>query len=262
MQLEMIALEPQSDERPTPILFVHGMWCAAWCWNEHFMPYFAERGYTCFAPSLRGHGSSEGRERLLWTSLADYVADIDQAVEEIGMAPILIGHSMGGVIVQKALENIRSSAAILLASGPPKGLLAATLRTARRYPAVTAQAVLRLDLRHIISTRDRFRESLFSDRLSDDKLGEYHERMQAESFRAYLDMIGFDLPQPQKVRTPMLVLGAIEDRMIAQSEVIATAMAYHTSAEFFPAIGHAMMLDVGWETVAERMIAWLGTKGC
>jgi len=59
VNLETIKEEPVSDARSTPILFVHGMWHAAWCWAEHFLPYFAQHGYVSHALSLRGHGGSD-----------------------------------------------------------------------------------------------------------------------------------------------------------------------------------------------------------
>jgi hypothetical protein len=39
-----------------PILFVHGSFHSAWCFSEHFMPYFSQRGHDCYAISLRGTG--------------------------------------------------------------------------------------------------------------------------------------------------------------------------------------------------------------
>lgn len=96
VNLETIKEEPVSDVRSTPILFVHGMWHAAWCWSEHFLPYFARHGYVSHALTLRGHGGSEGWERLRWTSLAEYVSDVEQVVGHIGRPPVLVGHSMGG----------------------------------------------------------------------------------------------------------------------------------------------------------------------
>ena len=68
MNLETIKEELVSDAHPTPFLFVHGVWHAAWCWAEHFLPCFAQHGYISHALSLRGHGGNEGRERLRWTS--------------------------------------------------------------------------------------------------------------------------------------------------------------------------------------------------
>src|SRR5512145_2483916 len=104
IDMEMITQTPTTDARPTPILFVHGMFHAAWCWAENFLPFFAQHGYTAHALNLRGHGGSEGREHLRWTPLASYVADVAQAVEQMERPPILVGHSMGGFVVQKYLE--------------------------------------------------------------------------------------------------------------------------------------------------------------
>ncbi len=53
MHLEVIAREPKANAHPTPLLFVHGMWHAALCWPEHFLPYFAELGYKSYALSLQ-----------------------------------------------------------------------------------------------------------------------------------------------------------------------------------------------------------------
>ena len=46
MQLEVIARTPKGRARPTPLLFVHGAYGGAWEWDEHFLPYFAERGWV------------------------------------------------------------------------------------------------------------------------------------------------------------------------------------------------------------------------
>ena len=61
--------------------------------------------------------------------------------------------------------------------------------------------------------------------------------------------------------TPLLVLGADEDGAHTRKEVLATARAYRTQAEFFPDMGHNMMLEPGWTAVAERIDSWLGTRG-
>ena len=69
-------------------------------------------------------------------------------------------------------------------------------------------------------------------------------------------MMAFDLPRPKRVDTPVLVIGASDDRLITPGEVHATARAYNTQATFFPDMGHAMMLDVGWQAVADSILDW------
>ncbi len=74
-KLELLERRPAKPRLKTPVLFVHGAYTGAWCWEDYFLPYFAEQGIHAFAVSLRGHGRSEGRQMLAATSLADYVDD-------------------------------------------------------------------------------------------------------------------------------------------------------------------------------------------
>ena len=67
----MLARLPARPPKPTPLLFVHGAFTGAWCWDEHFLPFFAEAGYAAHAVSLSGHGRSRGRDRLDQLSIAD-----------------------------------------------------------------------------------------------------------------------------------------------------------------------------------------------
>jgi pimeloyl-ACP methyl ester carboxylesterase len=68
------------------------------------------------------------------------------------------------------------------------------------------------------------------------------------------------IPKPERVTSPMLVLGAKHDGTFTPREVRATARAYRTDAEIFPGMGHDLMLEPGWAAVAERIHVWLGTR--
>ncbi|MEJ2309307.1 MAG: alpha/beta fold hydrolase [Gammaproteobacteria bacterium] len=261
MNLEIIKEEPITNARPTPVLFVHGMWHAAWCWAEHFLPYFAEHGYVSHALSLRGHGDSERRERLRWTSLADYVSDVEQVVSQMERMPVLVGHSMGGMIVQKYLETNEAPAAVLLAAAPPQGVIPATWRVALRHPLAFMKANLTLSMFPMVSTPQLAREAFFSADMPEEKVRSYFSRLQDESYRSYLDMMALNLPRPERVQTPLLVLGAADDCLISPAEVDATARAYGTRAEVFPGMAHDMMLEAGWRAVADRILGWLNEQG-
>jgi pimeloyl-ACP methyl ester carboxylesterase len=115
------------------LVFVHGMSHGAWCWEERFIPYFQAKGYTCLAINLPGH-EQEGSSKAISYSLADYVQALKKLVDDLPEAPILIGHSMGGMIVQRYLKTGKAKKAILLASVPPSGVLRPSLRTLFRYP--------------------------------------------------------------------------------------------------------------------------------
>lgn len=257
MNLEVISREPRNNPRPTPILFVHGAWHGAWCWAEHFLPYFAEHGYASHALSLRGHGASEGRQRLRRARIADYVADVAQVARQLPLPPVLVGHSMGGLIVQKYLERYSSPAAVLLASVPVAGVLNATLRIARRHSLLFLKANLTLSLYPLISTPGLAREAFFSADIPEDRLDRYFANMQDESYLAFLDMLVFGLPKPSRVGTRLLVLGAASDTIFHPREIEATARAYNARAEIFSSVAHDMMLEAGWQSVADRILGWL-----
>jgi pimeloyl-ACP methyl ester carboxylesterase len=257
MRLEMISKYPVGSQHPTPILFVHGMFHGAWCWDVHFLDYFAHHGFAAHAVNLRGHGNSDGRARLRWARIADYVDDLANAVRQLPTAPILIGHSMGGFVIQKYLGDHDAPGAVLLSSPPPAGLLETALRIARRHPLAFARVNLTLSLLPVIATPRLAREAFFSADIPDEELLTYWKQMQDESYMALLDMVGLDQLEPAKVRTPLLVLGVARDNMLKPGEIEATARAYNTRAEIIPDVAHNSMLEQRWQSVAERILAWL-----
>jgi pimeloyl-ACP methyl ester carboxylesterase len=260
MKLEIVSKYPVETLHPTPLLFVHGTLHTASCWDVHFLDYFAEHGYAAHAVNLRGHGNSEGREKLRWTRIADFVEDIANTVAQLPRPPILIGHSMGGFILQKYLEDHDAPAAVLLSSPSPAGLLPTAIRTARRQPWAFAKISLTLSLLPLIATPQLVGEAFFSKDLPDEQLLEYWKQTQDDSFMAFLDMVFLDLPKPEKIKTPLLVLGAERDNMISHREIEATGRAYNTRAQIIPDVAHNSMLETRWQSVADRIIAWLNER--
>ena len=257
MKLEVISKYPVDHQHPTPLLFIHGTFHGASCWNVHFLDYFAEHGYASHAVNLRGHGNSEGQENLRWTRIADFVVDVANTVEQLPSPPILIGHSMGGFIIQKYLEDHTAPAAVLLSSPSPAGLLPTAIKNARRHPLVFARVNLTLSLLPLIATPALVREAFFSQDVPEEKLQAYWRLTQDDSFMAFLDMVALDLPRPARVKTPLLILGAERDNMISPSEIEATARAYNTQAQMIPDVAHNSMLELRWQSVADRILTWL-----
>jgi pimeloyl-ACP methyl ester carboxylesterase len=109
--LEVIDKGSSAESHPVPLLFVHGAGLSAWCWDEHFLDFFADNGYRAIAPSLRGHGGSPVSKPLNKCIIANYVDDVRSVAATLPATPVLIGHSMGGFIVQKYLETGNAPAA-------------------------------------------------------------------------------------------------------------------------------------------------------
>lgn len=260
--LEVIDRAPPHESGKAPLLFVHGAWHGAWCWDEHFLDYFAAKGYRSVALSLRGHGKSAAPKSMRLCSIADFVADVASVAQDLPEPPIVIGHSLGGFVVQKYLESHAAPAAVLLASAPPSGITGFLLRRFKRHPWHTGAALARArSLRGVGGTPELARETFFSESAPDDEVRRYTALLDEEyALKIAIDMLWLNLPKPNLVTTPLLVLGADDDICFTQQEVRSTAAAYGTGVEFFPAMSHDMMLDPGWEPVAERIHAWLETR--
>lgn len=254
--LEVIDKGSVSESHPVPLLFVHGAWHAAWCWDEHFLDFFAERGYRALAVSLRGHGGSPTDKKLRDLSFTDFVEDVTAAADTLPTRPVIIGHSMGGVLVQLYLQARQAPAGVLMASMPPQGYLRSGMRWIRRHPWHFAKLTATGKSLPYVSTPELARERFFSPHTPESLVAHYAGRLQEESARAGLDGL-VKLPRPKRIHTPMLVLGAVDDGAVAQHEVRATARDYRTEAEFFPRMGHNMMLEPGWAQVAGRIDSWL-----
>ncbi|GAB3022145.1 alpha/beta hydrolase [Mycobacterium bourgelatii] len=260
--LEVIDKGRSTDEHPLPLLFVHGAWHAAWCWDEHFLDFFAARGYRAVALSLRGHGGSSGRERLRWNRIGDYVDDVAEVAAQLPKKPILVGHSMGGFVVQHYLERDGAPGAILLAPIPPNGVLRVTSYIATHHPVEFAQVNARLRLAPLVANPKIARALLFSDAVPDAQVNSYQQRLQDEGYLGFLDMLVLDLVKTHRVhQIPTLVLGAEHDKIVAQSQIQRTASTYGAEMTIFPGMGHDMMLEPGWRQVAERMDNWLSILG-
>jgi pimeloyl-ACP methyl ester carboxylesterase len=241
-----------------PLLFVHGGWHGAWCWEEYFLDFFADKGYRALAVSLRGHGNSPTPKPLRTCSLADYIDDVDSVAGSLPTSPVVIGHSMGGFVVQKYLESREAPAGVLLASIPPRGIFGFTMRLTRRHPWLSTMAIITGKSLRCFNTPELARESFFSVRVPGSDVARYAARLGEESRRVANDALMLNLPRPRRVITPLLVLGAECDNCFTPKEVRATARAYRTEAEIFPDMGHDMMLEPGWPAVAERIHEWLG----
>ena len=257
--LEVIDKGSTSQAHPVPLLFVHGGWHGAWCWDDHFLDFFADAGYRAVAVSLRGHGTSPTTKPLQHVSIADYLDDVRSVADDLGGAPVLIGHSLGGYVIQRYLEDRSAPAAVLVGSLPPSGVLGAALRVWRRRPQMTVKSWNDPTLVKFLSSAALARGYLFCADTPEAIVQSCWDRAGPESIRAAMKEPMFRRVETQRVTTPILVLGATHDGFVSTRAVRATARAYATTPEFFT-MGHNMMLEPGWRQVAERIGAWLDSR--
>lgn len=256
MRLEVVSIEPDTGARRHPLVFVHGAWLGGWSW-ERFLPWFAARGWQCHAVDLRGHGGSPNDRSLRFTRISHYVEDLASVVDALTRDPILIGHSMGGLVVQRFLEEHDLPRALLLAPIPVGGVIRAALRTARHHPLAFAAVNARWNLGALVRSRRVARDILFAVDTPEVELDEHLARLQDESYLAFLEMLLTVRPRPQLVHTPVAIIAGSADRLIGLDELRRTAGAYGVELKVIEGAAHNLMLDPRWEQVAEVMAAEL-----
>ncbi|WEV53892.1 alpha/beta hydrolase [Leuconostocaceae bacterium ESL0723] len=110
------------------ILFVHGYMNTGQVWQD-WQKYFKAAGYDTLAPSwpyldgevaeLRAHPNP----KLGTVNFENVVAHYRKIIQGLDQPPILVGHSLGGVVVQKLLSEGLAQAAVCVNSGPPQGIV-------------------------------------------------------------------------------------------------------------------------------------------
>ncbi len=257
--LELRSRKPARATRKPPLLFVHGGYCDAWCWEPYFLPWFAEHGYPAHALSLRGHGTSSGAETLFIAGLDDYVADVERIAADLGAPPVLIGHSMGAAVLERMMATRPIRGAALLAPVPPTGLMPVAARLATSHVAFGPH-MLGLDPTRLSSdVLTALRPFYFSDRVAPAILAEAMRHLNSESARALFDLsMRLHWAEPQ-ASSPAFVMGVTGDRIATPDDVRATARHHRVDATVLPGMAHMLMLEPGWKDAATHLAAWIAS---
>ena len=130
-----------------------------------------------------------------------------------------------------------------------------------RHPWPFLKAHLLLNPWYMVEKPELMHDAFFSPQAPAEEIARHFMRLQPESFRTELETMALNLPRPDKVKTPLLVLAAANDRVFSLAEEQATARAYGIEAEIFPDMAHDMMLESNWQQVADRILGWLQEHG-
>ena len=110
----------------TPIIMVHGAFCGGWTFDA-FRQSFEARGHPCLTPNLRGH---EAGGRPAGASMSHYADDLAELVRSQAKPPVLIGHSLGGLVAQMTAARVSVAGLVLLAPSAPWGIQGGTMEEA------------------------------------------------------------------------------------------------------------------------------------
>ncbi len=232
------------------LLFVHG----AFSCPLQLLPLLdacSEAGFNCYAFPLRGHATGE---RVNGAGIAEYVMDVLAMIRQLGgEPPILIGHSMGGLVTLKVAETGNARAVVLVSAAPPAPVMA----TWHSLPAF-----LRLLPRVLLGAPiDPPREILRRVALNrvDPALHQpILDTFVPESGAALRDiMLGLVKVTPGKVRVPLLYLIGARDRLVPAWQMRSAAKRLGATVHEYPEGGHSLFVEQHGDEVRRRMIGWL-----
>ena len=253
-----------SDDAKPPVLLLTGTNAAEWT-MERVRASFEAAGYPCHSLTYRYHDLPTGAERdskLTGLSIADYVEDARRAIQEIGAAPVVVGHSLGGVIAQLLAAEGAISAGILLNSSVMNGVLATTAGE-RDLGKLFISAGAFWD--HALGQDLELLATYGLNTLPDALQRDIHARLGTESGRVLFEFVFwmFDAHQttlvdPARVTCPLLFVSGTEDKAVATETARAMAGRYET-AEFLTVDGacHYLQFDDTWPETARKVLDWL-----
>ncbi|KAM7277976.1 hypothetical protein ACFE04_005110 [Oxalis oulophora] len=264
--------DDDKNEKP-PLVFVHGSYHAAWCWAEHWLPFFSASGFDCYALSLLGQGESDDPAGSVAGSLQTHAGDIaDFVMQKLGVPPVLIGHSFGGLIVQCYLANAELSeegnsypkvkGAVFICSVPPSGNSGLVWRYLLSKPFAAFKVTYSLAAKAFQTSLSLCKETFFSSRMEDHLVLRYQGLIKESSRMPLFDLrkLNASLPVPKpKSSVEVLVVGAKEDFILDEEGFAETARFYGVDAICLEGVAHDMMLDSSWEKGADAILSWLNS---
>lgn len=242
---------------------IHGAFCAAWAfdgWRERF----AKEGYRVHTPTLRHHDSGlKPPAALARTSMLDYVSDIDRLIDALDSPPILVGHSLGGLLAQMLAARRAIEALVLLAPSAPWGMTPST-----PFEFMSAQALylaggfwsMSLMPRHWIAAANALdllpaaeRDAVFARFVPESGLATF------EVMHWMFDMRRATHVDPRAVTCPILCFAGGRDRVNPPATVRRLARRYGGRARYeeFPNHSHWLIGEPGWEKIANGTVMWL-----
>jgi pimeloyl-ACP methyl ester carboxylesterase len=248
-----VEVRRQDIQKPYPILFIHGMWAGAWVWDQH-LEYFCRLGYHCYALNLRGRPGSRPVADLGKVSIHDYIEDACTVATALGN-PILVGHSMGGLLTQKLAELLAPPAVVTITSAPPRGIFAITT-----WPLFLAAVrhSLQIFLGRPIAHGKEEAIRLMFNRLPPQEQEQVLARSVPESGRLSFHIAVLGLPvNAAKVRCPFLLIGAGDDNITPPKTERKIARKYRADYREYPGFAHMIVLEPEWERIAADLADWL-----
>jgi len=250
----------------TPVVFVHGAFCGGWAFDAFREP-FEAAGFETHAPNLPHHERGADLEQLALCGLKDYAHAIAHYVHGLRAPPVLVGHSLGGLVVQLAAIHTKAAGLVLLAPSAPWGVPPTTLDEHGHQFGLT---LLGDYWRRPIPPDYRIARSTTLDRLSREDARRAFARFVPESGRAIREAVQWwsdhsmaSQAPVYRISAPVLGLAGGKDRVNPPSTVRRVIARFpNGQAHFheFPEMSHWLIGEPEAADVAKLTLQWLEAR--
>ncbi len=252
------------------ILFIHGMYMTPLCW-EKWVEYFQAKGYRCLAPAwpgrdqpmeaLRQSGRDSPLSQLTLNDILNHLTEIIQALNE---KPVLIGHSMGGLIVQLLVQRDLAAAGVAIDSAPPQGVITPSWSFLKsNWPHINPFAPQNEPVQMSLA---RFQYAFVNALPLAEQRAAYERYVVPESRRvpaqSLTGVAHIDFARPH---APLLLIAGSADHIIPAALNRSNYARYHhspsvTDFKEFAGRTHFIIGQANWEEVAASVQQWLSDK--
>lgn len=254
------------------VLLIHGTWGHGKEWAD-FGAELADRGYRVHAPSWPGHGHPKDidiwgtAQEVTKLGLLDYVDALADEARRMETPPVIVGHSVGGLLAQLVAARVPHRAAVLLGPAPAAGIFAFYPSQLMLWGGFIPQWVLGRPMYPVNKkTWDRYVCNAVDQRFSD----EFYANLCAESGRAYREMVFWPFDRKRasrvdydKVTGDVLVIAGSEDKCCVPAMCKATARRYGARADYVELEGsdHMMIGGPYMQATLRAFDEWAAAKG-
>ncbi|MFI6488872.1 alpha/beta hydrolase [Streptomyces sp. NPDC050564] len=257
----------------TPVVFIHGAWLHALSW-ESWAERFASRGFLAFTPGWPGEAATASQVRESPESLGGAGLDVlmdhyARIVRAFDVSPVIIGHSVGGLIAQRLIGANVGRAAVAIASAPINDVLLPSSPTRLWTPDQVDASD------HLVSLSPQQFHHVIANTVEAEESDGLFERYVVPTPRRLLADLGCGgAPRsPRAVadignagRGPLLLISGQEDRLVPDSATRAVYKQYGdstavTDLKQFADRAHSLVIDGGWRFVADYVLGWLDERG-
>lgn len=243
----------QSNDPRPPILFIHGAFGRP-SLLKPWTDFFGQAGFDCVAPALPGRDPSDD-EALHRCGIGAFFDSVLRVYDALAAPPVIIGHSMGGLLAQKLAAARDPRAVVLLASVPP-GILWPQLKPlphlAPLMPSILAG-------RPILPSPRTMREVPLCTLPSaeQDALIPLLVRDSGKVYREMLIGAPVTRVNASDVTCPVLCVSAGEDRNVTSRASRQIARRYGAEHFVHPALPHWIIAESALHEVAPPVLAWI-----